>query len=51
MLKIAVIIALLLLAFLAVKYLDESQQKTIIKLLLVVLGGVTLFFLGSELFR
>lgn len=51
MVKVAVIIALLFLAYLAVKFLDEKQQKTIVKGLLAILGGAALLFIVSELFR
>jgi len=51
MLKIAVIIVLLLLAFLATKYLDENAQKKVLIGLGIVIGCSVVLFMASELFR
>ncbi|MGF1714462.1 hypothetical protein [Photobacterium chitinilyticum] len=51
MLKIAVIIVLLLLAFLATKYLDDNAQKKVLIGLGIVIGCSVVFFMASELFR
>jgi uncharacterized membrane protein YccC len=51
MLKIAVIFVLLLLAFLATKYLDENAQKKMLIGLGVVIGCAVAFFMAIELFR
>jgi len=51
MLKIAVIIVLLLLAFLATKYLDDKAQKKVLIGLGVVIGSAVVLLMASELFR
>ncbi|MCW8329691.1 hypothetical protein MD588_12815 [Photobacterium sp. SDRW27] len=51
MLKIAVIIVLLLLAFLATNYLDESAQKKVLIGLGIVIGSAVVFLMATELLR
>ena len=51
MLKIAVIIVLLWLAYMATKYLDESAQKKVLIGLGVVIGCAVIVLMVSELLR
>ncbi|UTV26671.1 hypothetical protein [Photobacterium atrarenae] len=51
MLKIAVIGVLLLLAFLATKYLDERRQKKLLIALGVLVGCAVAYLMAIELMR
>ncbi|MEJ2763025.1 hypothetical protein VV869_03485 [Photobacterium sp. MCCC 1A19761] len=51
MLKFAVIGVLLLLAYLATKYLDERRQKKLLIALGVVIAGAVAYLMAIELMR
>lgn len=51
MLKIAVIIVLLLLAYMATKYLDETAQKKLLIGVGLVIGSAIVILMVSELLR
>ncbi|UXI00179.1 hypothetical protein [Photobacterium sp. TY1-4] len=51
MLKFAVIGVLLLLAYLATKYLDERRQKKLLIVLGVVIAGAVAYLMAIELMR